>query len=230
MSLRKISDCINVRINVGNYQHIELTKYAEEQIEYATEAERIAKEDRLVDELVASMKRSLNVVASKLKGGESLKNVTEVEESISKRIPEWLENDPVPNIANKALSGHNKSTATQYDEKSKPAASDNILPDFEEKDAKLEVAESSGATEEVEASEDINLADYDGDLFEDDDVAGVDAIEEAADYNKKTDDKKETKSEKKEKVEKKEEKAQETVVPEVAKKDDFFDDDFFDDK
>ena len=62
MSTRKISECINIRINVGNYQHIELVKFAEEQIEFSTEAERIQKEDKLRDDLVASMTRSMKAI------------------------------------------------------------------------------------------------------------------------------------------------------------------------
>ena len=36
MVKRKIAECINLRVNVGNYQHIELTKYVEEEIEYSS--------------------------------------------------------------------------------------------------------------------------------------------------------------------------------------------------
>ena len=48
MSKKKIAETINVRINVGNYQHIELTKYAEEEIEYSSTEELQSKEDSLV--------------------------------------------------------------------------------------------------------------------------------------------------------------------------------------
>ena len=100
MANRKISECINLRINVGNYQHIELTKYAEESIDYETDAERIAKEDQLRDELVDSLKRSMQAIPEKL--GKGLEEAIEVEQAIQKAIPEWLENSPVPNLANNA--------------------------------------------------------------------------------------------------------------------------------
>ena len=44
---RKISECINLRINLGNYQHLELVKYGEEEIEYNNDEERINKDAQL---------------------------------------------------------------------------------------------------------------------------------------------------------------------------------------
>ncbi len=41
---KKIATALNVRINVGNYQHIELTKYAEQSISYDSEDEMIKPE------------------------------------------------------------------------------------------------------------------------------------------------------------------------------------------
>jgi hypothetical protein len=38
---RIISESINVRINVGNFQHIELVKQAQEEITYDNEEERV---------------------------------------------------------------------------------------------------------------------------------------------------------------------------------------------
>lgn len=117
MSTRKISECINVRINVGNYQHIELVKYAEEQIEFANDAERIAKEDQLRDDLVASMIRSMKAIPEKL--GKGIENAVEVEQSIKKAIPEWMAQGGVPNIANNAKKIEVRVSAEQKESKDK---------------------------------------------------------------------------------------------------------------
>jgi len=100
MSKRKISECMSIRINVGNYQHIELTKYAEEEIDYSTTSEREDKEDALRDDLINSLVRSMNEVPKRL--GKGVEAAQEVEEAIVKAVPEWLKNNPVPNIANGA--------------------------------------------------------------------------------------------------------------------------------
>ena len=94
---RKIADCINIQINVGNYQHIAITKYAEEEIEYSSDQERKEKEDSLTASLVESVMRSMVSIPEKLKRGSS--EAIEVEQSIRKAIPEWLTSNPVPNIA-----------------------------------------------------------------------------------------------------------------------------------
>ena len=120
MSKRKISDCYNVRINVGNYQHIELTKYAEEEIEYSTPQERVQKEDALRDELIASLYRSMKELPAKL--GRGVESAVEIEESIKKAIPGWLANNPVPNIANGAKKAVISDSAHQRDNQDKQAA------------------------------------------------------------------------------------------------------------
>jgi hypothetical protein len=120
MSHRKISECINVRINVGNYQHIELTKYAEEAIDYSSDKERIAKEDQLRDDLMANLIRSMKAIPEKL--GKGIEEAIEVEEAIKKAIPEWLENGPVPNIANTAEKKHIQNVSEQKSKKDKAEA------------------------------------------------------------------------------------------------------------
>ncbi|MFA7219426.1 MAG: hypothetical protein WC119_02900 [Synergistaceae bacterium] len=122
MTERKISECINVRINVGNYQHIELTKYAEESIEYSSAEERIKKEDELRDELVFSLIRSMKAIPEKL--GKGIDAAIEVEESIKKAIPEWLENGAIPNIANGAEKNYIKNASDQKAQKDE--ASENL--------------------------------------------------------------------------------------------------------
>ena len=115
MSNRKISSCVNVRINVGNYQHIEFTQYAEEQIEFNSPDERIQKEDELFNELTQCIMRSLKSLPEKL--GKGIDQAVEVQESIKKAIPAWLESNPVPNIANGAKKREIQATAEAKDNK-----------------------------------------------------------------------------------------------------------------
>ena len=157
MSKRKISECINIRINVGNYQHIELTKYAEEGIEFSSDSDRIEKEDGLRDDLVASIMRSMKAIPERL--GKGIDQAIEVEEAIQKAIPAWLENGPVPNIANGAKEKVIKVTAEQKDNK------DSQIPvvdtKIDKEDVQVEVVKTSESTTSV-SEEDVH------DLFEDD--------------------------------------------------------------
>lgn len=164
MSQRKISECVNVRINVGNYQHIELTKYAEETIEYSTDAERIAKEDKLRDELVASLVRSMKAIPEKL--GKGIEQAIEVEEAIQRAIPEWLENGPVPNIANTAEKKQIQAVAEQKVQKDVAVAN---LAEV----TKPEV-DGSGDNSHVD-----QLNETDEDLFEDDEMPEPEVVKGA---------------------------------------------------
>ena len=98
MSKRKIAACHNVRIVVAKYEHIDSTFYAEEEIEYESEEERIEKESKLNNDVVDFLIKSMRELPERL--GKKTEAVQQVEQSIKKAIPEWLENDPVPNIAN----------------------------------------------------------------------------------------------------------------------------------
>lgn len=112
---RKIAECINVRINVGNYQHIELVKYSEETIEFDTDKERIEKENALRDDLVANLMRSMAEIPAKM--GKGVAEAQAVEEAIKTKLPDWLANGPVPNIANTALKKEIQVSAEQKDKK-----------------------------------------------------------------------------------------------------------------
>jgi hypothetical protein len=120
MSKRKISECINVRIAVGNYQHIEITKYAEEEIEFSSTKERVEKEDALRADVVENLIRSMKAIPERL--GKGIENAIEVEEAIKKKIPEWLANDPIPNVANGALKINDKVVLKQKADKDKAIA------------------------------------------------------------------------------------------------------------
>ncbi len=132
MSQRKISECINVRINVGNYQHIELSKYAEETVEYSSKEELIQKEDSLRDDLIASVIRSMKAIPERL--GKGVEAAIDVEESIKKAIPSWLENGAVPNIANLPKKNNLKDAAEQKNKKDESSknlveVTDTVIPE-----------------------------------------------------------------------------------------------------
>lgn len=149
MSERKISECISIRINVGNYQHIELTKYAEEQIEYSTPKERMEKEDELRDDLVASIVRSMKAIPEKL--GKGIEAAIEVEESIKKAIPEWMEKEAVPNLANTAKKKEIQNEAEQKEQKDK--AEDNLSEVLEEAPSQKEKTKTTSESDLFEEDE-----------------------------------------------------------------------------
>lgn len=95
---RKISTCVNVRVNVGNYQHIEIAKYAEETIQYTSDADRINKEIQLTADIIQDLHRSMKQVSTDL--GKGVSEAVQLTESIKKVIPDWIANSPAPNIAN----------------------------------------------------------------------------------------------------------------------------------
>lgn len=153
MAKRVISEAINIRINVGNYQHIEITKQAQEEIEYSSESERLEKEAELSKDIIDSVISSMKLVPERL--GKGVENAQEVEDAISKAIPEWLNENP-PNLSNVPKKNSDKVAAEQKSNKDEAAGSlDNLLGDS--------VTEKVSVTEEV--TEDLF---DDNDLFADD--------------------------------------------------------------
>jgi len=167
MSQRKISECINVRINVGNYQHIELSKYAEETVEYSSKEELIQKEDSLRDDLIASVMRSMKAIPERL--GKGVEAAIEVEESIKKAIPSWLENGAVPNIANLPKKKNLQDVAEQKNNKDGAAknlaeVTETVVPEVKAEEKKSTV---TVVTTKTPVSTD--------DLFEDDSLVTTSA-------------------------------------------------------
>ena len=175
MGTKKVSECISVRINVGNYQHIEITKYAEEQISYNSATERIAEEDRARDELIDSLKRSMEKIPEALKRG--MKEAIQVEESIQKRIPAWLEENAVPNIANanQAQTRVVQIAAEQEDDKCKAVAAESVDIDEIIPPSAPAVKNEVVALEEVVSETSVAIEDGDdvADLYASDDVDEV---------------------------------------------------------
>lgn len=161
MAKRKIAECVNIRINVGNYQHIELTKYAEEEIDFESVAERVQKEDALREDLIVNMMRSMKAIPERL--GKGIDQAVAVEEAIQKAIPAWLENGPVPNIANGAKEKVIQITAEQKNNKDSQVA----IP--EEKNAPKDVPDEPTVPAEALEAPSAKISDEDvKDLFEDD--------------------------------------------------------------
>ena len=169
---RKVSDCISVRINVGNYQHIELTKYAEETIEFSSEKERIEQEDNLRNDLIESLKRSMKAIPEAL--GKGIQSAIEVEEAIQAKIPEWLEQNPVPNIANanKAQTQVLRSAAEQQNAKDAVVEVDGLdaideapVSDSEVTKAKSEIVSASEPETPSEPVSELEKGDDVEDLF-----------------------------------------------------------------
>jgi len=208
---RTISECINVRINVGNYQHIEITKQASEEIEFSNDKERLALEDNLTNDLVDSVIRSMRSIPDSL--GKGVEDAQEVEESIKKAIPEWLNNQP-PNLADKPKEKSDRVAAEQKDNKDK--ASEDILDVDEEPVVKNATVEEDVAV--------------DDDLFEEDEESAVSEVSEVADVKEEKSSPSEAvelETVESETTEVKEENVTKEVVAEgTASSDDF---DFFDD-
>jgi|SaaInlV_165m_DNA_1040744.scaffolds.fasta_scaffold20051_3 hypothetical protein len=207
MSKRVISECVTVRVNVGNFQHIEITKQFQEEIEYTSDEGRLELEEQLSKDVVDSVINSMRLVPGRL--GKGVDNAQEVEDSISKAIPEWLNNAP-PNLANNPKINSDKVAAAQKDNKDKVAESSEIA------ESSMPTVESNDFLDDrptVESNDFLN----DADLFEDELVAS-EPIEVA--------EVKELPSETVETVEAVEEK-KEVVVAQKADID-FFDDDDFD--
>ena len=134
MEEKKIATSVDVLINVGSFEHLQITKYAEKKITYETPEEMIQKEDQLTDELVKDVIRTMRSMPDKL--GKKTDAVTKIEEKINKKIPTWLEEGSEPNIAN--------------------LAKDNIAKVVAEVNAKKEEKEIKKQANKIETEEFLN--------------------------------------------------------------------------
>jgi hypothetical protein len=189
MSKRKIAGCVNVRIRAGDYQHIEVVKYAEEEIDYTSKEDIKVAEDALNADLIDCMLRSLKATADKLGKGKA--EAIEVEQTLSKAIPEWLANDPVPNIANGAKKVLNTVADKQKVEKDKAAAAEK---DLVEGEAKLTPKVDASPVEQTQTVENKSTDDV-GDLFENDPTPVKAEVADVVEPTPVPETKKETKKE-----------------------------------
>jgi len=152
---RKIAESINLRVNLKNFQHIELVKYAEEEIEYNSKEERIKAEKALTTDLVESLQNSMQIIVDGV--GKGRKEVVEVEDAIIQTVPEWLDNKNIPNIAkdsNPALDKKEKIALKQKDDL-------ETCKQNEEEMAEFEPSEPSESSE----TDDNEFFDDDDDIF-----------------------------------------------------------------
>ena len=162
MEEKRIAETLTIRISLGpqTYEHIELTKYAEKKITYETPEEMIKKEDELTDELLVDMIRSMRRIPERL--GKKGVETVEVEERIAKRIPKWLEENPVPNIAGTAEIKHHQAVERQKEDESKVASKKESDKDFDldlDTPAKREAFDSREVVGGVIASEPVDESD-----------------------------------------------------------------------
>lgn len=125
---KKIATSVDLLINVGQYEHLQITKYAETQIEYDSQEDMVKKEDQLTDELVQDVIRTMRGLPEKL--GKKTEAVSAIEEKIIKKIPGWLENNPVPNLAAKKFEEAQGKESARVDAKkeSTKEASADVAP------------------------------------------------------------------------------------------------------
>lgn len=163
MPKKRIATSVDALINVDRYEHLQVTKYAEREIEYTSEEDMIAQEDQLTDELLADITRSLNKVPEKW--GKSGVPIKDFEEKVQKKLPAWLEGNAIPNIANNAEKQFKKNSAeaeAKAEEKSEKKAEDS------EEVEKL-IADESSETPAEQTVEDIG-SDGDDDNWLTDDI------------------------------------------------------------
>lgn len=153
---KKIATSVDLLINIDRFEHLQITKYAETKITYENEAEMIQKEDNLTNELINDVLRTIRVIPGKMGQNplleQKMEAVTKMEDKISKKMPAWLEEGGVTNIANTAKKNYQNTVANsnvkkiekEEIKKVNTLETDNFLegkvepvkPKIEEKDAK----------------------------------------------------------------------------------------------
>lgn len=136
MEKKKIAETINVRINVGNYQHIEISKYAEKEIEYNSTEEMFQKEDQLTQELIGNLIRNMRTIPEKL--GKQTDAVSDFEDRVTKALPDFMKGSEEPNLAKKRhlqVSAEEKENSAKREVKSKEQEKEvaELLSDSQEK-------------------------------------------------------------------------------------------------
>lgn len=156
MAEKKIGTCIKALVNVGNYQNIEIAKYAETTISYESESEMVEKENVQTQELLNSLKRDLQKTPEALCKYED--KIDSFKESVSKEMPKWLGAGAIPNIANSAKAVKVTADSKRADDvASKASAVENFSAML---DDEVEPVKKEAVVEEK--------ADDLGDIFADD--------------------------------------------------------------
>ena len=88
---KKIATSIDVLINVDRFEHVQVTKYSEKQIEYRDEAERQQEEDKLTIEVTEDLVRSLSIMSEAI-GGKTIEPTKAIVEKMRKKMYEFARN------------------------------------------------------------------------------------------------------------------------------------------
>jgi len=143
---KKIGTSVDLLINVARFEHVRVTKYSEQIIEYENEDEMKQKEDQLDKDLISNVVRSLTALPSSIGLNKSRTEAVEaINDTVAKSIPEWM-GKPEPNIAKDV---HSKAIAEEQAEKVEKTESkekeneelSNLLDLDDEKSEQAEVAE-----------------------------------------------------------------------------------------
>jgi len=114
---KKIATSVEALIKVAQYESIRITKYGETKIEYDSVEEMSRKEDELSSQVISDLERCLRKLPERFsKAPDTI--VENFGDRIDKKIPEWLKNEPEPNIANRAKESHEISDFKSDDEQS----------------------------------------------------------------------------------------------------------------
>jgi len=116
MEEKKVSTSIEILIRVADFESIRIAKYAEKKIIYESEEERIKKEDAADAELVGDIVRCMRGLPDKL-GKKTIIPVAAIEDKIVKKIPEWLANNPIPNLAKDAAEKGDMEASNKVEDK-----------------------------------------------------------------------------------------------------------------
>lgn len=99
MEQKKIATAVDIMIKTASYEYVHITKYSEKNISYDNKDEMVAKEDEHSKDTVEDIIRTIRAIPEQMKKSTLSVVNDEAEKKIQKRIPEWLEVGPEPNIA-----------------------------------------------------------------------------------------------------------------------------------
>jgi hypothetical protein len=124
MEEKKIATSVEVLIRVADFESIRIAKYGETKITYESTEEMVRKENELNAELVDDLVRNMRSLPEKL-GKRAVAPVAAIEDKIQKKIPEWLANNPIPNLAKDASEKGDMQAANKVEAKKEKEASQN---------------------------------------------------------------------------------------------------------
>ena len=168
MEEKKISTSIEILIRVADFESIRIAKYAEKKIVYETNDERIKKEDEFDSELVGDIVRCMRGLPDKL-GKKTITPVAAIEEKIVKKIPEWLANNPIPNLAKDSAEKGDMQAANKIEAKKEKEERNNS-----ETSKLVETKSEEAPKVDVPVEKELDLNDgnttKEDNLFDDDDL------------------------------------------------------------